>query len=190
MARHKLTPEEQLEGVRKALRSRDTPPQLRDGLRRREAELEAQLKTRSVFANLFGGQQRSKSMAKTRLFISFDYDHDEDLRNLLAGQAKHPDTPFDIYDRSLKEPLAGDWKEKFRRRLNNVDQMAVICGENTHLARGVAAEVQIAQEAGKSYFLLKGRADRTCYKPTTARSSDQIYNWTWDNLKALIAGRR
>ena len=129
-------------------------------------------------------------MARTRLFISFDYDHDEDLRNLLAGQAKHPDTPFDIYDRSLKEPLTGDWKEKFRRRLINVDQMAVICGEYTHLANGVAHEVQIAQEEAKPYFLLHGRSGKNCTKPSTARASDKVYNWTWDNLKTLIAGGR
>ena len=129
-------------------------------------------------------------MAQTRLFISFDYDHDEDLRNLLAGQAKHPDTPFDIYDRSLREPLAGDWKEKFRRRLDNIDQMAVICGEYTHLANGVGHEVRIAQEVRKPYFLLQGRSNTLCTKPGTALSSDKMYNWTWDNLKALIAGRR
>src|SRR5882762_1368774 len=183
MARHELTLEEQLEGVRKALRSRKTPPQFREGLRRQEARLEEQLRKRSVFGSLFGAQQRSKTMAKTRLFISFDYDHDEDLRNLLAGQAKHDDTPFDIYDRSLKEPLSGDWKEKFRKRLNNVDQMAVICGEYTHLAGGVGHEVQIAQEEGKPYFLLHGRSDKTCTKPSTARPTDKIYTWTWDNLK-------
>ncbi len=47
-----------------ALRSRQTPPQLKDGLRRREAELEAQIRSRSVFGRLFGGQKESKPMAK------------------------------------------------------------------------------------------------------------------------------
>lgn len=28
-------------------------------------------------------------MAAKRVFISFDYDHDEDLRNLLVGQVQH-----------------------------------------------------------------------------------------------------
>src|ERR1700730_15658146 len=165
--RHELTLDEQLKGVRAALRSRSTPSQLKDGLRRREADLEEQLRRkRSWFGSLSSGQQRSKLMAKTRLFTSFDYDHDEDLRNLLIGQAKHPDTPFDIVDRSLKEPLTGDWKEKFRRRLSNVDQMVVICGEYTHLASGVAHEVRIAQEEGKTYFLLHGRSGKTCTKPS------------------------
>ena len=190
MPRHELSLEEQLEGVRAALQSRQTPPQLKEGLRKRERQLEEQLRKRSILTNLFGGQQRSKTMAKKRLFISFDYDHDEDLRNLLAGQAKHPDTPFDIYDRSLKEPLTGDWKEKFRQRLENIDQMAVVCGEYTHLASGVGHEVKIAQEEGKAYFLLQGRSEKTCTKPSTARSTDKIYNWSWDNLKTLIAGGR
>jgi hypothetical protein len=190
MPRHELSLEEQLEGVKKALSSRSTPPQLKDGLRRRAADLEVQLKGRSALMNLFRGQQRSKAMAKTRLFVSFDFDHDEDLRNLLVGQASHPDTPFNIQDRSIKEPLSGDWKEKFRRRLGNVDQMAVICGEYTHLASGVANEVKIAQEEGKTYFLLEGRSSKNCTKPTTARAADKLYSWTWDNLKALIGGGR
>ena len=74
-------------------------------------------------------------MAKKRSFISFDYDHDEDLRILLAGQSLHPDTPFEIKDRSIKEPLTGDWKEKVRRRMDNVDLVIVLCGEYTHSTR-------------------------------------------------------
>lgn len=129
-------------------------------------------------------------MAVKRAFISFDFDHDEDLRNLLAGQAKHPDTPFEIKDRSLKEPLTGDWKEKVRRRMDNVDVVIVICGEYTHTASGVAAELTIAREAKKPYFLLMGRNGKNCSKPTAALTTDKIYDWTWDNLKALIGGAR
>ena len=129
-------------------------------------------------------------MPTKRAFISFDFDHDEDLRNLLAGQAKHPDSPFEIKDRSLKEPLTGDWKEKVKRRMDNIDVVIVICGETTRAATGVAAELTIAREAMKSYFLLRGRKDKTCTKPTSALATDKIYDWTWDNLKALIGGAR
>lgn len=129
-------------------------------------------------------------MPAKRVFISFDFDHDEDLRNLLAGQAKHPDSPFEIKDRSLKEPLTGDWKEKVRRRMDNVDLVIVICGEYTHTAKGVSAELTITQEANKPYFLLWGRNGKTCIKPTSALGSDKIYEWTWETLKALIGGAR
>ena len=129
-------------------------------------------------------------MALKRAFISFDFDHDDDLRNLLVGQAKHPDSPFEIKDRSLKEPLTGDWKEKVRQRMDNVDLVIVICGEYTHTAAGVAAELTIARDAKKPYFLLWGHGDESCTKPKTALDSDKIYKWTWDNLKALIGGAR
>jgi len=125
-----------------------------------------------------------------RAFISFDFDHDEDLRNLLVGQAKNPDTPFVIQDRSVKEPLTGDWKEKVRARIRRTDLTIVICGQYTHTAAGVAAELTITREERLPYFLLWGRADKTCTKPTTALSSDTMYKWTWDNLKALIDGQR
>jgi hypothetical protein len=125
-----------------------------------------------------------------RAFISFDFDHDEDLRNLLVGQAKNPDSPFEIKDRSLKEPLTGDWKEKVRRRMENIDVVIVICGEYTHTAAGVSAELSIAREENKPYFLLWGRNDKSCTKPKSALDSDKIYKWTWENLKQLIGGAR
>lgn len=129
-------------------------------------------------------------MAKVRVFTSFDFDHDEDLRNLLVGQSKHPDSPFDLADWSVKEPMVGNWKEKVQTRIRSVDVVAVICGEHTDTATGVSAELSIAQEEKKPYFLLRGRANKTCKKPKNAKDTDKIYNWTWDNLKALIGGAR
>ena len=128
--------------------------------------------------------------AKKRVFISFDYDHDENAKILLAGQAKLADSPFEFTDASVKEHLTGDWKEKVRRRMDNVDVMIVLCGEYTDKANGVAAELAIAQEKSKAYFLLAAYPDKTCKGPTSAKPSDKIYKWTWDNLKALINGGR
>src|SRR5271165_4813189 len=149
MSRHRLTLQEQLQGVRAALRSRRTPPQLKEGLRQRLAELERQLQSSPSARRSLGGN----TMAQKRAFISFDYDHDEDLRNLLAGQAKHPDTPFDLSDWSVKEYMTGDWKEKVRSRIRKTDLTIVICGQYTNVATGVAAELSISREEGKPYFL-------------------------------------
>lgn len=129
-------------------------------------------------------------MAKTKVFTSFDFDHDEDLRNLLVGQAKNPDSPFELADWSVKEPMTGDWKEKVRTRIKRTDQMIVICGTHTDSAAGVSVELGIAQEENIPYFLLWGRNGKTCKKPKAAKSSDKIYEWTWKNLKALIGGAR
>lgn len=129
-------------------------------------------------------------MAKSRAFISFDYDHDEPLRTLLVGQAKNSDSPFELADWSIKEPLTGNWKEKAKSRIKGTDLVIVICGEHTNTATGVSAELKIAQEEDIPYFLLWGYSSKNCVKPTAARSTDKIYNWTWDNLKSLIKGGR
>ncbi|WIV11114.1 TIR domain-containing protein [Proteiniborus sp. MB09-C3] len=129
-------------------------------------------------------------MKKKRVFISFDIDHDEKTKTMLAGQAKLPDSPFDFKDNSVKEHLSGDWKAKVRRRMGNIDVVIVLCGTQTHTASGVAAELSIAKELGKQYFLLAAYTDKGCTKPTSATTTDKIYKWTWDNLKILINGGR
>ncbi len=129
-------------------------------------------------------------MAKSRVFVSFDYDHDESLKHLLVGQAKHSDSPFELADWSIKEAISEDWKKKARTRIRSVDVVAVLCGQHTHTAAGVSAEVKIAQEEKVPYFLLKGYADKSCTKPTAAKTSDKLYRWAWDNLKSLIGGAR
>ena len=129
-------------------------------------------------------------MAKKRTFISFDYDHDSDIKLLLVGQAKNSDSPFDITDMSIKETIDSNWKAKARTRIKGCDVVIVICGEKTNTATGVTAELKIAQEEKVPYFLLNGRSEKTCVKPIGALSSDSIYKWTWDNLKSLINGGR
>ena len=68
--------------------------------------------------------------------------------------------------------------------------MIVICGGHTDTATGVNEEIRIARDESKRYFLLACRANGKNKKPTAARGSDKIYEWTWDNLKALIRGAR
>jgi hypothetical protein len=129
-------------------------------------------------------------MTKKRIFISFDYDHDVDIKTMLAGQAKLPDSPFDFTDASLKEALTGDWKDKVKRRLRNCDQMIVLCGSSTHAATGVSVELNLAKEVGLPYFLIRGRADEDCRWPSAVSATDKMYDWTWSNIKALIGGAR
>lgn len=129
-------------------------------------------------------------MIKKRTFISFDFDNDSDLKNLLVGQARNEDSPFQITDMSIKEVIAYDWKSKARARIKGCDLVIVICGEKTNSAAGVSAELEIAREERIPYFLLNGRSNKTCVKPKSASILDKIYNWNWENLKVLINGGR
>ncbi|UAN51670.1 hypothetical protein KGP26_00810 [Serratia sp. JSRIV002] len=129
-------------------------------------------------------------MAKKRVFISFDYDHDAALKTLLVGQSKLEDSPFELADWSIKEHIDANWKDKARTRIRSVDIVCVICGLHTDSATGVSAELKIAKEEDKPYFLLWGYSEKTCIKPKSASAEDKIYKWTWQNLKSLIQGDR
>jgi hypothetical protein len=62
--------------------------------------------------------------------------------------------------------------------------------ERQGVTTGVSAEVTIAQEEKKDYFLLAGYADKNNKRPKAAKDADKMYKWTWDNLKTLIGGGR
>lgn len=123
-----------------------------------------------------------------RAFISFDYDNDARLKDLLVGQSKNTDSPFEIVDWSLKEASV-DWKAQARRRIRASGLVIVLCGKHMRTATGVGVELAIAQEEAIPYFLLAGYAQGSTL-PTTARPSDKLYEWTWPNLKLLVGGAR
>lgn len=128
-------------------------------------------------------------MAKKKAFISFDYDYDLEIKNALVAQAANPDSPFSINDMSIKEAIDSNWKYYARRRIRQCDVMIVLCGTHTNNARGVTAEISIAQEERVPYFLLDGRKG-SAKRPLGVYKSDKMYNWTWDNVKILIDGGR
>jgi MTH538 TIR-like domain (DUF1863) len=128
-------------------------------------------------------------MALKRAFISFDYDNDFFLKEALVGQSKHPDSPFNIADHSIKV-ASSDWREKARIRIRGCDIVIVICGQHTARASGVAEELEIAREERVPYVLLAGHGEVKVFAPTSALESDKIYVWTWANLKRLVGGER
>lgn len=125
-----------------------------------------------------------------RAFISYDYDHDSDLKNLLVGQARNDRTPFEISDWSIKEASRG-WYLEARRRIDRANLVIVICGYHTHTAEGVSKEIAIAREADTPFFLLRGRKSGMVRRPKgTSMWSDTLYRWSWDNLQNMTAAAR
>ncbi|HEY0260714.1 MAG TPA: hypothetical protein VGC18_12790 [Lacisediminihabitans sp.] len=118
--------------------------------------------------------------------MSFDYDNDARLKDLLIGQAKNPGSPFEVQDWSVKTARPG-WRTDAKNRIARSSQVVVLCGRHMGTASGVNVEIELAREAGKPYFLLAGYDNST--RPTAA-AGDKLYKWTWENLKILIAGGR
>jgi hypothetical protein len=124
---------------------------------------------------------------KTKVFISFDYDQDQDLKNLLVGQSRHKDTPFFIEDWSIKEETKG-WKADARKRIRLSAVVIVICGHHAHQAVGVTTEVAIAREEDIPVYLIKGRKSGWVRKPRGC-FWDTTHAWTHENLRAMTTGK-
>jgi hypothetical protein len=125
-------------------------------------------------------------MAKKRVFVSFDFHNDETLKEFLIGQAKNPDSPFEVSDVSLREEAPeANWLAKARAAISRSDVFIVMLGSKTRTATGVLKEVKIAKELGKTRFQIIGYKDGTA--DWAVPDGGKAYAWSWQNLKTLLA---
>ena len=122
-----------------------------------------------------------------RVFISYDYDHDLDIKNALVAQSRLDDSPFSIEDWSVKDESA-TWKTDARARISRSGLVIVLCGRSMASASGVNVEIGLARDVGTDFILLSGRGQDST-RPSAA-SGSKLYEWTWPNLKLLLAGSR
>ena len=125
-------------------------------------------------------------MAKTKVFVSFDFDHDRALEKLILGQARLPQSPFEVTDHSLKEATRQSlWEAKARTAISRADVCIVILGPRTKRAPGVRKEIAMALELGKPRFQLIGYPAGT--REWAVPGGGRTYRWTWANLERLLA---
>lgn len=128
--------------------------------------------------------KESNSM-KTKVFVSFDFDNDRVLKDFIIGQAKLPDSPFEIIDHSLKEAAPEkDWEAKADRAIARSDVVVVMVGPHTHRAHGVLKEIKMARARNKRLVQVIGYKDGN-YTPVP--DAGRLYRWNWDNLKNLLS---
>ena len=127
-----------------------------------------------------------------RVFISFDFDNDARLKDALVGQARYiPIHHFLLLTGlSRKSRKSGNGKRRPRPESIAPKLSSLFAGPERTQQTAWHPNLAMAQELRKPYFLLKGHPDKQCTKPSTARQSDNIYTWSWDNLEKLIAGQR
>ena len=128
-------------------------------------------------------------MSHVRVFVSFDVDHDNDLKTHLVEQASTAGSLFSVADWSIRE-VAGDWRDKARKRIANVDLVLVVCGEHADTAPSVNNEIALAREANTPYFLLDGRPGLST-KPQVSLESDRVLDWnpgTWQTPAESLQG--
>jgi hypothetical protein len=112
-------------------------------------------------------------MQRVRVFVSFDREHDRDLRDRLIAESQRPDSRFQVAARSM----AGG-EEHARSAIQAADEMIVICGRHSDASVQMTGELRIAQELNKPYFLLWGRRELMCTRPLGAKPDDAMYGWS------------
>ena len=125
-------------------------------------------------------------MAKTKIFVSFDYDTDFGLKETLIGQSRQASSPFSVTDFSLQERQPeSDWLNKAQSAIARCDVFVTLLGENTHNAPGVLKEIAIAQGLKKRRFQLRSQGKRW----REMKGAGKLVVWTWPNLQRELAGR-
>jgi len=123
-------------------------------------------------------------MTKKKVFISFDYDQDRSLKDLLIGQSRNPETPFDVIDNSLHEAAPEkEWEEKAENKISQADLVIVILGHRTHVAPGVLREIRMARDLSKKIVQIIGYKEG---KYRRIAGAGVLYRWTWENLKKIL----
>ncbi|MBF0133467.1 MAG: TIR domain-containing protein [Magnetococcales bacterium] len=123
-------------------------------------------------------------MAKKRVFVSFDYPDDLGLKNLLVGQSRNPNSPFEIVDWSMKESAPqANWVDFAEKRIKSVDLVIVLVGSKTYKAKGVHEEINLARGNNLPVVQIIGESD----KYERVQNAGKLYKWTWDNLRILLS---
>ena len=124
-------------------------------------------------------------LTKVRVFVSFDFRADNDLRGSFMEQAGRQDSPFSISDVSLHEGYrSSEWVSKAQRAIEECDVFVVLLGNNTHQAPGVLTEVKIARGLKKRRFQLRPK-DRN---PKPVNGGGPTVKWDWPNLQRALNG--
>ncbi len=126
-------------------------------------------------------------MAKPRAFISFDFDNNENEKNLFVGQGKNPDTPWEIADWSSKEALAqSKWEESIKDKVSRCNMAIVLVGKRMVSATGVAKEIKMAKQQDVPVFGVYVDGANTQSTLPEGLARNRTIAWTWPNVAAAV----
>ena len=120
-----------------------------------------------------------------RIFISFAIE-DENLRDLLKGQAKNKNSPFEFVDMSVKQPWDSKWKTNCRIRIKGCDGVISIVTKNTKNADGQIWEMKCAKEEGIPIIGIYGNDNHLGVSISNECGYIKLVDWTWLNISNWI----
>ena len=121
-------------------------------------------------------------MATLNVFVSFEFDKDDELKNSFYEQAREH-TDHRIRNCSLNEAYPDEyWKNKARNAIRGCDVVLVLIGQDTHNAPGVEKELTIANQLKKPIFQIRPQG-KTWGEVGGAR---ELIEWKWEKIDEKI----
>ena len=121
-------------------------------------------------------------MATLNIFVSFEFDKDNDLKESFYTQAKEH-SKRRVRNRSLNERHPSEaWKNKASEAIKGCDVVVVLIGQDTHNAPGVIAETDMARTLKKPVIQI--RPKRRTY--TGLARLDEPIPWKWKTINARL----
>lgn len=120
-----------------------------------------------------------------RVFISFAIE-DSRLRDLLVGQAKNNNSPFEFVDMSVKKAWSSGWKTKCRTKIKGCDGVLAIITSNSMDADGERWELKCASEEGISRLGIWGNDEHARVQVPPELPKYKMRDWTWANIKTWL----
>lgn len=128
-------------------------------------------------------------MAKKKVFVSFDYDHDKNYKLLLQAWDSNPNFEFNFNDKSVTVPI--DSKEESRikagitSKMNDSTYFLVIIGEHTHKSKWISWEIENANKAGLKLVAVK--IDKSFKKPDALSGKDVSWSMNFKQDSIISA---
>lgn len=121
-------------------------------------------------------------MATLKIFVSFEFDEDKDLKNNFYKQAQE-NTQHHVHNCSLNEEYSDEiWKSKARAAIKECDVVVVLIGQDTHNAPGVIVETDMACSFDKPIIQIRPQ-DRP-YNGLT--HIGEPISWKWKTINAKL----
>ena len=124
------------------------------------------------------------NMATVKVFLSFEYDRDVELRNNFYARSERSDSCHNIENYSLDEQYKphNEWLQKAQGLISRSDIVIVVLGDDTHNAPGVKEEVKLAKKEPKPIFQIRSK-NRTVGEVECA---GDVVPWDWHKIDECL----
>ena len=131
-------------------------------------------------------------MAKKTIFISYDYDHDRNYKNMLLAWDKNSEFDFGFSDQSADVSIdstnAAAIKRAISAKINSATYFLCLVGKHTHNSDWVDWEIEKAIELSKRLVAVKIVSTNTTPSKLLGVGASWAMSFTFDAIKKAVDG--